>query len=457
MVEKNLVEGSAENPPPADIRSVVARSLLSRLTTECKAYCILTGYEQFPDSFDSDIDFMVDKNDFERMPRIMDAIADDTGTQLFQSVQHEITARAFLLVSQSGHEVTLIQPDSTNDYRHFGPLWLRADEMLASRRWHPKGFWIPGAAHEFIYYLIKRLSKRDFSPQHGVRLHGLYTEDPQTSDQLLARFWSGSRRQALIRMAASGDWAEMFSSLEAFRSELMNHDAESVVQKITSGGEGMHHFIDRVVHPTGGWIAFMGPDGCGKSSVIETVSKTFAPAFRNVDRYHMQPKILRKGGASTGTVTDPHGLPPRGLLASILKIFYLVTDYWLGYLLRIRPAMIRTGLVIFDRYIYDLLVDSKRVRYGGPAWLLKLAARIVPGPELVILLDAPPEVLWTRKQEVSFEEVARQQQAYLQLAHQLPSAIIIDAAQPLPDVLHDVSEAVIAHFARRTAARLRLR
>ena len=51
--------------------------------------------------------------------------------------------------------------------------------------------------------------------------------------------------------------------------------------------------------------------------------------------------------------------------------------------------MIRTRLVIFDRYIYDLLVDSKRVRYGGPAWMLRLLARIVPRPELVILLDAP--------------------------------------------------------------------
>ncbi len=457
MVEKNLIEGGAESPLPADIRSVVARSLLARLTTEVKAYCILTGYEQFPDSFDSDIDFMVDKLDFERMPRIMDAIADDTGTQLLQSVPHETTARAFLLVSLTGHELTLVQPDSTNDYHHFGRLWLRADEMLASRRWHPNGFWILGAAHEFIYYLIKRVNKRDFTPQHGARLHELYLEDPQTSDQLLARFWSGSRRQALIRMAASGDWTEMFSGLDAFRGELTKHDDESLAQKITSSGERIHHFVDRVVHPTGGWIAFMGPDGCGKSSVIETIAKTFAPAFRNVDRYHMQPKILRKGGASTGTVTDPHGLPPRGLLASIAKVFYLLTDYTLGYLLRIRPSMIRTGLVIFDRYIYDLLVDSKRVRYGGPEWLLKLAARLVPGPELVILLDAPPEVLWSRKQEVAFEEVTRQQQAYLQLARQLPSAIVIDAAQPLPDVLHDVTEAVILHFAHRTATRLGLR
>jgi thymidylate kinase len=456
LLEKNLDVNIAEDARPTAIRTAVARLLISRLA-ECKAYCILTGYEQLPESFDSDIDFMVDANDFGRMPQIIAGIAHQTGTRLFQSVQHEVSARAYLLVAQSGADLTLIQPDSTCDYRHFGSLWLRAEEVLAARRWNANGFWIPGAAHEFIYYLIKRLNKRDFSQQHGSRLHRLYTEDPQTSDQMLARFWNGAQRQALSKMAASGDWAEMLTNLEPFRRELMRHTAESFLQRTLSSGQRAHHFIDRILRPTGGWIVFMGPDGCGKSSVIEAISKQFAPAFRDVDRFHMQPRILGRRGAGKGSVTDPHGLAPRGLLASIAKVFYLTTDYFLGYLLRIWPAIIRTRLVIFDRYIYDLLVDSKRVRYGGPKWLLSLAARVIPRPELVILLDAPAEVLWTRKQEVAFEEVIRQRKDYLQLATRLPSTIVIDAAKPLPEVLHDVAEALIAHFSQRTAARLGLR
>ena len=170
----------------------------------------------------------------------------------------------------------------------------------------------------------------------------------------------------------------------------------------------------------------------------------------------MRPSVITKKGGNKGSVTDPHGQPPRGVLASIAKIFYLAVDYFAGYFLRIRPAMIRTRLVIFDRYIYDLLVDSKRVRYGGPAWMLHLLARVVPSPELVILLDAPAEVLWSRKQEVTFDEVGRQRNAYLSLVKELPSAVVINASQPLPNVLHDVEEAIISHFSARTATRLRL-
>ena len=441
---------------PTDIRFRVGALLISKLSSECRDYCILSGYEQFPRSFDTDIDFMVDAADFDRIPSIVNEIGEETGTRLFQSVQHELSARAFFLVSQSGSKLAVVQPDSTSDYRHFGSLWLRADEVLAERRWHTNGFWIPAPAHEFIYYLVKRLNKRDFTAQHGLKLHRLYEEDPQGSDQQLARFWSGEKKRSLSSMAASGNWIDLQASLEGFRDELMRNTSDSFLQKMDCGVARMSHFIDRIVRPTGAWIAFMGPDGCGKSSVIEAVTDQFAPIFNRVDRYHMRPSVITKKGGSKGSVTDPHGQEPRGVLASIAKIFYLGTDYFAGYLLRIRPAMIRTRLVIFDRYIYDLLVDSKRVRYGGPAWMLRLLARIVPRPELVILLDAPAEVLWSRKQEVTFDEVVRQRKDYLSLVKLLPSAVVINASQPLPNVLHDVEEAVVNHFSHRTATRLGL-
>jgi thymidylate kinase len=456
LIENNPSANTAGELWPTGIRCQVGSLLISKLSSECKAYCILTGYEQFPRSFDTDIDFMVDSADFNRMPSIVNQLAQETGTQLFQSVQHELSARAFFLVSQSGPRLAVVQPDSTSDYRHFGSLWLSAKEILAARRWHANGFWIPAPAHEFIYYLIKRLNKRDFNAQHGLKLHHLYAEDTQSSDQLLARFWSAEKARLLSSMAASGNWADLQMNLGSFRDELMRNTSESFLQKCAAIRERVSHFLDRVVQPTGAWIAFMGPDGCGKSSVIEAVADQFAPIFNKVDRYHMRPSVITKRGASKGSVTDPHGQPPRGVLASIAKIFFLAADYFAGYLLRIRPAMIRTRLVIFDRYIYDLLVDSKRVRYGGPAWMLRLLARIVPRPELVILLDAPAEILWSRKQEVAFDEVVRQRKDYLSLVGLLPSAVVVNASKPLPNVVHDAEEAILNHFSRRTATRLGL-
>jgi thymidylate kinase len=456
LPSNGLIDADSQSLNAMEVKARVARALISILSEKCEAYCMLSGYERLPDSYDSDIDFMIGQKDFERMPALIAEVARSSNTQLFLSVEHEINARAYYLASLSGFELTFVQPDSTSNYRHFGSLWLRSAEVLAGRRWFARGFWIPSAAHEFAYYLIKRLNKRDFSQEHAARLHRLYAEDNRGCDLMIARFWSGRQVRSLSRMADSNDWAEMYLTLESFRKTLKQTSAETFLQKVASAPRGALHLLGRIVSPTGGWIALMGPDGCGKSSVIDVIREQYTFAFRDVQCFHMRPKLLRRKSQTATVVTNPHGQPPRGTIASVAKALFLLADYFLGYVLRIIPALGRTHLVIFDRYIYDLLVDSKRVRYGGPLWLLRLVARVVPRPDLVILLDAPAEVLWSRKQEVPFEEVVRQRAAYLQVVSNLSSAIVVNAAQTVPEVIRDVNRSIVEHFSRRTADRLGL-
>lgn len=449
-------ESRPETGLSGSVQSRVARLLLQKLSEECESYCILTGYEALPDSFDSDIDFMVNARDFARIPALVDEIAAKTKTNLFQVIPHEVSARAFRLVAEDGGGLIFIQPDSCSDYRHFGKLWLRADDVLSSRRRHSRGFWIPGAAYEFIYYLIKRVNKRDFTEAHGARLSSLYQEDSGGSDRLLRRFWKASSAAALGEMAASGDWTPLMQGMERFRNELRKSSTERIPARITSYTRRALHTIERIVQPTGGWIAFMGPDGCGKSSVIEGVVADFAPAFPKIVRFHLRPKSLPARANSDVPVTDPHGKPVRGGLFSVAKMFYLFADYWLGYFSAVRSATVRTKLVVFDRYFYDILVDPERILYGGPRWLPRLLAHFLPKPDMVVLLNAAPEVLWSRKQEVPYDEVTRQQRAYLELARKLSGTVIIDAARSKAEVAADVRKSILDCFSRRTQRRLGL-
>ena len=439
------------------MKSAVARTLLAALESECQAYCILSGYDELPDSFDTDIDFMVSADDFRRVPQLITEVARATGTRLFHTVFHELSARSFSLGFQAGAELIIVQPDSSADYRHFGSLWLRADEVLAGRRHHSRGFWIPGAAHEFTYYLIKRLNKRYLDDGHGLKLHRLYMEDAEGCDRKIARFWKGNNASIVARMARTNDWTEMATTMKPICAELKKHSAESLAERIRTSPQHLKHHLRRVLNPTGGWVAIIGPDGAGKSAVIDAIQRQFRFAYDKVKCFHLRPKALRGSKQAQAVVTDPHGKPPRGWFLSVAKVFFMVADYWLGYALKIAPAMRRSHLIVFDRYVYDLLVDSRRVRYGGPAWLLRVAARIVPHPDLVILLDAPPDVLWARKQEVEFPEVVRQHDQYRGIARELPSAKVVNAAQPLADVIRDVDSAIVEHFERRTAERLGLK
>ena len=95
---------------PVNVKTNVARVLLDALSTECKAYCILSGYERLPDHFDTDIDFLVGQEDFDRMPNIIEEVARKTGTRLFQAIDHELTGRAYFLGSLDGPSITIVQP-----------------------------------------------------------------------------------------------------------------------------------------------------------------------------------------------------------------------------------------------------------------------------------------------------------------------------------------------------------
>lgn len=433
------------------IQAKIARLLINALAERCSRYCILTGYESLPDKVNTDIDFMVDPSDFRRVPALLGDISAEMGVNLFQVVPHEVSGCAFFLVTEDKGTVTFVQPDSCSDYRHFGKLWLHADEVLGSRRWHDCGFWIPSASSEFTYYLIKRINKLEITTAHASKLSRLYTESPGECNLWLNRFWGKRSAEALAEMAESADWSSLVNGLEAYRHEMRRHS-----RKAFSFGASTIHVLDRILRPTGGWIAFIGPDGCGKSAVIETVAADFAPAFQRVMHLHLRPKVLPAKRGNDVPVTNPHGQPVRGNLYSIAKILYLVLDYWLGYFRQVRSRTVRSGLVIFDRYFYDILVDPERVLYGGPRWLLKLLGYLIPRPEIVFLLNARPEALWARKQEVPYEEVARQQREFLELAHLIRGAIVIDANRPLQQVRCDVQKAIIEHFSLRTKHRLKL-
>ena len=99
---QNVVESGNKAPAAANVKANVARVLLEALSTQCKSYCILSGHDRLPEDFDTDIDFMVGQEDFDRMPRIIEEVGRRTNTQLFQAIDHELTGRAYFLGSIQG-------------------------------------------------------------------------------------------------------------------------------------------------------------------------------------------------------------------------------------------------------------------------------------------------------------------------------------------------------------------
>lgn len=198
------------------------------------------------------------------------------------------------------------------------------------------------------------------------------------------------------------------------------------------------------------WIAVFGPDGVGKSTVIEKMKTQVGAVFSGVTEFHFRPMLGRQR-VNQPPVTTPHALRPRAGLVSLVKLVYWLLDCWCGYLFVIRPGLRHSRLVMFDRYYSDILVDPLRYRLPAsvrtPArWLVELA----PQPDLCILLDAPAEVVQRRKAEVSPAESRRQRLAYLAMFQSIPGSLIVNADCPVDEAARQVGAAVLAQIAIAT-------
>lgn len=189
------------------------------------------------------------------------------------------------------------------------------------------------------------------------------------------------------------------------------------------------------------FIAFLGCDGSGKSAVIDAVARRVEEEGVDLERGHWRPSAIGSSNPDAKAAT-PHDQAPRGRIGSIFKLLWLWCNWWLGITFRFRKANTK-GIILFDRYHADLLVDPKRYRYGGSMRLARLASSLMPQPDLVFLLDAPAGILLERKQEIPIESLKTLRNKYLELQSQHNRMVIVDASQGLEHVVKTVFEQII--------------
>jgi hypothetical protein len=162
---------------------------------------------------------------------------------------------------------------------------------------------------------------------------------------------------------------------------------------------------------------------------------------RTVKMRHLKPRFVAQIRNQPVTIViDPQGKPPRGAFLSLVKILVWLIEEWYAYLFHEKGETV----LVCDRYYHDLLVDPRRYRFGAPVWTAALVGKLMPRPRLWVLLDAPPDVLQVRKQEVSAAETARQCYAYRTFVRKQRRHAVVDASQPLDKVIADAAYAIEA-------------
>lgn len=413
-------------------------------------WCVLHGYAEYPDRITSDVDLLVRDPPGRVIPRLVAVLGREI--RLVQAIEHEPNAIYLVFATARGGCVAFLPLDVSTDYRRNGRVFLRADDVLGTRR-RERDMWVPSAAAEFAYYVAKKLAKGQLNDVQAESLADLFAADPHGCAAQLRRLLQADEAALVAAAAAERKWESVQTAIPRLRRSLLAMNASRRLYPISSYWlADVRRRVRRVAQPTGLFVALLGPDGAGKSTLIARLAEDLGPAFRRIAVFHLRPRLGAIGSAQARS--DPHAVPPRGVGGSAVKLVYWFADYVIGYAVRVWPRLVQSTFVLFDRYLFDLLVDARRYRYGGPRWLARLFARCVPRPDLTIVLDVPADVLRMRKRELTLNEARRQRGAYLRLASALPASHVIDASREIDLVIADAEAVILEYMAGRTAERL---
>lgn len=185
----------------------------------------------------------------------------------------------------------------------------------------------------------------------------------------------------------------------------------------------------------GGVIMVAGPDGSGKTTLVQDLARTVFAGGPVLLVHHRRGIARLPGRQPRGPTTEPHRHPPYPAVVSLGKTFYLFFDFLIGWFATIRPFARSGGWVVLERDWWDLLVDPKRYRLRPIPRLARFLGRLLPEPDLTLILEADADVILARKSELPAEELTRQRAAWRGIFPPSQSCIYLDAAQPASDVL----------------------
>ena len=314
-------------------------------------------------------------------------------------------------------------------------------ECLARRR-HIDGVPVLDESDALWTLLLHRLLDKQGPPpaQDAARLAELASRGPTDGplERLVASFCPEGWDTARITHAVEReDWAALAELAPALRASWRKARRADVRRRAVAGrfwhwsGKGL-----RLSRRAGVSVALLGPDGAGKSTLTADLESSFYLPVRSVYMGLYQTPAPRKARR----------------LRPVPRSAKRVATQW-GRWLEGAYHRRRGRLVVFDRYTYDALVPN-RFRHGmrGRArrWVL---ARSCPPPDLAVLLDAPGDVLYSRKGEHDLVLLERQREAYRALLRRLPRSVVVDASADPTRVRAEVTAAIWREYVRRWSPR----
>ena len=386
-------------------------------------YCIMNSYSDFPNNINGDIDIVVDS--ISSFNIFLKNIDDKNNIIILQRLIHAYKCHNIFICKFFKNKQYVLSLDVYENYLVNSRVFFNSDFFLKDRLKY-KNFYVPHSKCEYLYYFIKKIIKKDIDKNIDFFFDNFCNEISfndyfsKTSNDIYDAFVNKNK-------------IYFSQNKEKLRFDLFSTVKPNYVIRLYE----FFRLINRIIFPTGLAICFLGPDGSGKSTVIQTLNERDLP-FRKIKSFHL--KLSFSNNKNNIDVKNPQNQSAYKGVLSYMKLAFFALEYIFGYF-KVRYFKTMSSLVIFDRYYDDIFVDPKRYRYGGSTFFARIIRFIIPKNNVSFVLSANPQVILSRKKEVSRKELKRQLLLYRKLADSY-NYNFIDVNRDIADIVDDIERII---------------
>jgi thymidylate kinase len=423
--------------------------LFAALDEQGVRWLIVRNHQDIPDRIGHDVDLIVHPRDGGAIDALMRSVIAELDLFLIRSYRG-IEHRTFDVAPPDLAGRLVLHVDVQTSVRFRGRVLIAGRELLRDRR-RAAGLWTPSpGAEAFALLLHAALNKRALKPKYAARVAKLEEIEPGSLER-------AARRSVGTDLGARLATVRTEEQLLGLRQRLRHAvDRRHPANRLRRPAFELRSALTQAwlrLRPRGLFVVFLGPDGSGKSSTVELVAALLGaqPGVLPVHRVYLGSgtpilptrKLARRlHGRSPGSkvVRD---VSPRRLRGALHVTADEIARYWI----QVRPRMSPHGLVLADRYAYDLFRVNNPI--ARRRWFRRLMLLVIPEPHVTFFLEGDPEVIAARKGELTIEETMRQQRAYRDLAPLVGSFHPIDLTTRDDDAVRRVSAVILDAYARR--------
>ena len=387
-------------------------TLFRELENEDVQYFILRNYEKLPEqNLGKDIDIVIKPKAYSQTEKILLKVMAMFDIHYYQITQFD-RMRCWYIMDDKKHfgiHIDIIENEVYKGFEFF------SFEKLYKNVEKYNGFYVLNKTMDTIMLLVQNIvAYKCLKNKYRTTIANNYALFKNGIDKEILSFWGDKLGRKMIDSLNKSDFDSIIENAYKYEKGAMKR---IFLKRPFYTIKGITRFLCGKIHrvilcPRKFWrfIAVEAPDGTGKTTFIDSLVTELRRYYVSDEGrfciHHFRPLILPNLGAvgeKAGVMkqdtdfTKPHRAKPAGKLSSFIRMTYYWVDYLIGMPYLLRKEVKAERYTIFDRYIFDFVVDPKRARISLPYWMRKMFARMVIQPQIVFVLNTEADVIYKRK------------------------------------------------------------